>query len=121
MYTSFNYSRLSANETSVAFTVMNSGSLAGVETSQLYLAFPAAAGAPPKQLKGVAKVDLSAGEAKVVVISLSKRDFSVWDDAVEDWAVVAGSFGVMVGSSPHDIRLQKTVTVTTKQPAPQDP
>jgi beta-glucosidase len=75
-YTTFNYSNLSASQTSISFTLTNSGSLAGAEVAQLYLGFPASAGEPPKVLKGFKKVTLGAGASTPVSLSLTNDDLS---------------------------------------------
>jgi beta-glucosidase len=65
---------LKATDTSVSFTLENSGKVAGAEVVQLYLGFPASAGEPPRQLKGFEKVVLAAGATQKVTIPLTKRD-----------------------------------------------
>jgi beta-glucosidase len=111
-YTQFTYSGLFANDISagdagsqivvVAFSVTNSGSVAGVETPQLYLRFPPEAGEPPKQLKGFESTS---------AFTLAPRDFSIWDVETHSWAVARGEFEVMVGASSCDIRQRATVTI----------
>uniref|UniRef100_A0A7S1WDL8 Probable beta-glucosidase G n=1 Tax=Alexandrium catenella TaxID=2925 RepID=A0A7S1WDL8_ALECA len=106
-YTSFAYSGLSVSGRQVGFTVKNTGSLAGREVAQLYLAFPSAAGEPLRQLKGFRKTALLAPNAEErVSFTLSTRDTSIWDVPTHRWAAVSGMFGVHVGSSSRDIRLQ---------------
>ena len=83
--------------------------MTGAEVVQLYLAFPAAAGEPPQQLKGFKKVMLAAGATSTVTIPLTVRDFSVWKVG-GGWEAVAGKFGVLVGSSSRDIRLTSEIT-----------
>ena len=55
-YTTFKYSDLSiassGDDTTVTFTVANSGSVDGTEIPQLYLGFPEGAGEPPRVLRG---------------------------------------------------------------------
>lgn len=52
-YTTFNVSNVRADNTGVSFAVSNVGSRDGATVVQLYLGFPASAGEPPKQLKGM--------------------------------------------------------------------
>src|ERR1700719_2170309 len=67
-YTSYAYSELKVKpgkeKTTVTFTVKNTGSRAGAEVTQIYVAFPAEAGEPPKRLVGFSKVRLEQGERK---------------------------------------------------------
>jgi beta-glucosidase len=76
-YTTFAYSSLSISSSSdiytLSFTITNSGSLAGTEKPQLYLAYPATAGEPKRVLRGFEEVDLGVGQSKVVSIVLDRR------------------------------------------------
>lgn len=113
-YTTFTYSELAidANTKTVSFHVQNSGSNTGSEVAQLYIEFPAAAGEPPKQLKEFSKFTLAPGESTGVVFKLSDRSFSIWDVTQHAWALQAGDFGIMVGSSSDDIRLKGTLQIS---------
>ena len=85
--------------------------MAGAEVAQLYLGFPASAGEPPKQLKGLKKLTLSPGEKQTVTFALKDRDLSVWDIVTHDWKKASGSFAVYVGASSRDIRQTGKMTV----------
>jgi len=76
----------------------------------VYLAFPSAAGEPPKVLRAFKKVYLDAGASTVVTVTIAARDCSIWDTAGGDWKLIDGSFGVLVGASSADIRLTGTLT-----------
>jgi len=105
-YTTWKYSSLEASGRTVKFNVTNSGSAPGREIVQMYLTFPAAAGEPPKQLKGFKKTALlGAGESATVEMTLADRDTSIWGVAEHKWVPVSGTFGVHVGASSRDIRL----------------
>lgn len=108
-YTTFAYSALVTSCSAVSFTVKNTGSRAGAEVAQLYLSFPAAAGEPPQQLKGFKKVQLDPGVAKQVVLNLTSRAFSIWSVEEHAWTPMSGRFGVSVGSSSRDSRLNGTI------------
>ena len=95
----------SASKVAVSFQLENSGKVAGKDTPQLYLSFPAAAGEPLRQLKGLRKAHLAAGAKTTVTFSLTSRDVSIWDVARHGWKEVSGTFGVAVGSSSCDLRL----------------
>ena len=111
-YTTFHYSDLQANTSTVSFTLANNGTkFAGAEVAQLYLSFPPEAGEPPQQLKGFHKVYLSPGSKQRVSLPLTPRDFSIWSVATHEWKIVSGSFGVAVSSSSRDHRLTGTVRV----------
>lgn len=111
-YTSFAYSDLKADEKGVTLTVTNTGSCAGAEVVQLYVAKPdAKVFRPVKELKGFAKVQLEAGESKTVTIPLDDKAFRYWNVKTDRWEVEGGSYQLLVGASSADIRLTAAVTV----------
>ena len=111
-YTSFAYSDLNADENGVSLTVTNTGSCAGAEVVQLYVAKPdAKIFRPVKELKGFVKVQLEAGESKTVTIPLDDKAFRYWNVATDRWEVEGGSYQLLVGASSADIRLSAAVTV----------
>lgn len=111
-YTSFAYSDLKADEKGVTLTVTNTGSCAGAEVVQLYVAKPdAKVFRPVKELKGFTKVQLEAGESKTVTIPLDDKAFRYWNVATDRWEVEGGSYQLLVGASSADIRLTAAVTV----------
>ena len=111
-YTTFAYSDLKADETGVTLTVTNTGSCAGAEVVQLYVAKPdAKIVRPAKELKGFAKVYLAAGESKTVTIPLDDKAFRYWNVATHRWEVEGGSYQLLAGASSADIRLTTAVTV----------
>ncbi|KAL8276341.1 hypothetical protein RQP46_011266 [Phenoliferia psychrophenolica] len=54
--------------------VINTGQVDGSEVVQLYLGFPPEAGEPIRQLRGFERVQLKAGEATTVAMTLSEQD-----------------------------------------------
>src|ERR1700760_2223866 len=89
----------SSRQVTVSATVTNTGKTAGSDVAQLYLSDPAAAGEPPRQLKGFQKVSLAPGQSRPVRFTLSGHDLSYWDDAASGWVLPDGGFGVSVGDS----------------------
>ncbi|KAF9880217.1 putative glycosyl hydrolase family 3 N terminal domain-containing protein [Colletotrichum karsti] len=97
----------------VTATVTNSGGVDGAEIVQLYISLPSGApAAPPKQLRGFQKLRLAAGESGTATFVLRRKDLSYWDVASQNWIVPAGTFGVKVGASSRDIRLEDTLVVS---------
>ncbi len=90
--------------------VKNTGKRAGNEIVQVYLGFPKAAGEPPKQLKGLAKVALKPGEEQRVQVKLDPDAFQYWNDAKNGWTTAPGAYQVMVGNSSRDIEYTTNVT-----------
>ena len=119
-YTSFAYSDLQADAQGVTLTVTNTGSCAGAEVVQLYVAKPdAKIFRPAKELKGFAKVELAAGESKTITIPLDDKAFRYWNVKTDRWEVEGGSYQLLVGASSADIRLTAVVTVEgTNAPDP---
>ena len=121
-YTTFSYSdlKLKANgeNVTVKLKVKNVGDVAGKETVQVYVRdMESTLFRPEKELKGFAKVDLAAGEAKEVTIDLDRRAFAFYDPDQKGWIVEAGEFEILVGASSQDIRLRDTITLSSEQKA----
>lgn len=109
-YTQFAYSDLKIEGRTVSATVTNTGSTAGAEVVQLYVAPPQnGLYRPAKELKGFAKVSLQPGESRTVRFELNDRSFAVWCD--DCWKVPMGSYEICVGASVADIRLRAALTV----------
>lgn len=121
-YTSFEVSglRLSAGKISDTQTltatavVWNTGSVAGKETVQLYVAPPRNAKfrRPLKELKGFEKIELLPGEVKEVSFVLDKRSFAYYEERIHDWYVESGDYTILVGTSSTDLPLSASVAVT---------
>lgn len=126
-YTTFGYSdlKLSADrvkdteKVTVSVDVTNTGTLAGKEVVQLYVADEESTVIrPEKELREFAKVELQPGETKTVTFILDKRSFAYYNTEISDWHVESGSFWILIGRSSRDI-LQKAcvyVESTVKLP-----
>ena len=111
-YTTFAYSDLKVNAEKVTFTLTNTGSVAGAEIAQLYVAKPdAAVFRPAKELKGFAKVQLEAGESKTVTIPLDDKAFRYWNIKTDRWEVEGGSYQLLVGANVQDTRLTAEIAL----------
>jgi beta-glucosidase len=110
-YTTFGFSNLAVGTGSVTVDVTNTGPVAGADVVQVYVSAPAAAGEPPRQLKGFAKVTVQPGQMKHVTVALDPRAFSVWNTGAGAWTTVAGQHTVLVGDSSRNTPVQATVTV----------
>lgn len=119
-YTTFEYSDLKADEKGVTLTVTNTGSCAGAEIVQLYVAKQdAKVFRPAQELKGFAKVFLAPGESRTVSIALDDKAFRYWNVKTDRWEVEGGSYQLRVGASSADIRLTAEVSVKgTNAPDP---
>ena len=108
-YTSFAYSKLSANENSVSVTVKNVGSYAGTEIVQIYAGKPDSdVLRPKKELVGFARVHLNAGERRTLQIPVKLPE--VYSPERDRYMTESGDYVISVGASVSDIRLSQTVT-----------
>jgi beta-glucosidase len=112
--TSCHCSGQSSPQVTVSATVTNTGKVAGSDVAQLYLGDPSAAGEPPRQLKGFDKVALAPGQSKTVQFKLNGHDLSYWDDAANGWVLPDGQYHVYVGdsSATANLPLQSSFQVT---------
>ncbi|MDQ1408819.1 MAG: beta-glucosidase [Acidobacteriaceae bacterium] len=111
-YTSYSYSNLKVKpgkQTTVTFTLKNTGSKAGAEIAEVYAALPAEAGEPPKRLVGWSKVRLQGGESKEVTVNIDSAYLSIFDEASESWKMLPGSYSFMVGGSSQDLPLVQKI------------
>ena len=67
---------------------------------------------PEQELRGFARVPLAPGASQRVTIELDSRAFAYWDIARERFVVEGGTFGVRVGASSRDVRLEGAVELT---------
>jgi beta-glucosidase len=113
-YTTYAYSDLKVTpgqDTTVTFTVKNTGGRAGAEIAQVYAALPAGAGEPPKRLVGWSKFQLGPGESKQVTVTVPPLYLSVYDVDSNSWKLVPGSYTVMAGGSSKDLPLTAKVNL----------
>ena len=120
-YTRFEYSGLQIDRPEVAAsdplevraTVANTGDRDGHEVVQLYVrALDPAVPMPVKELRSFERVALKAGEQKRVTFRLRPADaLARYDEARRSFVVDPGAYGIEVGASSADIRLQGQVRV----------
>lgn len=112
-YTTFDYSGLAVKPAKgttpaeISLKVKNTGSRAGAEVVQLYVHDGhSKIDRPEHELKGFRRVELKAGEEKLVKFSLTTSDLSYWSPEKKGWVAEPGTFEVQVGSSSRDIKLK---------------
>jgi beta-glucosidase len=124
-YTSFAYSNLvvsneriqEGDPLTVSLTVKNTGSVAGAEVVQLYVAdMKTTIFRPAKELKRFAKVFLQPGEEKQVEFELDARCFAYYNAQISDWHIESGVFEILAGASSADIRARGAVWVESSRP-----
>jgi len=113
-YTTYGYSGLKVTpgeETTVTFTVKNTGTRAGAEIAEVYAALPASASEPPKRLVGFSKVRLNPGESREVSVTIDPKYLSIFDEASDAWKLVPGEYSFMVGGSSQALPLNEKVSL----------
>ena len=115
-YTSWTYLDVApataGDEPAVEVRIHNSGSRAGREVVQLYLARPdSSIERPLLWLGGYTSVEAGPGQTAVVTVSIDRWALRHWDEAAGAWAVEPGRFEVRVGRSVGDLRLATYVEV----------
>ena len=110
-YTTFEYgeakssSRNMKNTLTITIPVTNTGSVAGAEVVQLYIADKeASVDRPVKELKGFEKVWLEPGQTKTVKFEIKRDALSFYDEATRSWVAEKGEFEAMVCASSDDVR-----------------
>lgn len=126
-YTNFTYSNLiiekevmkDTEQLTVSCKIKNSGGVDAKEVVQLYVRNAAGEAVRPiRELKGFEKVELRKGEEKTVSFILDKRAFSYYEPKLCGWYAESGSYGIEIGASSRDIRLQGTVWVDSTEELP---
>jgi len=118
-YTTFEYNNLQvptemrpSDKLKVTVDVTNTGERAGKEVVQLYIRdMESSLERPAKELKGLQKISLDAGEVKTVQFYITTDALSFYDPSKKRWVAEAGEFEVLIGSSSRDIRSRAIFTL----------
>jgi len=112
-YTTFAYSGLKVESAAktVRFTVKNTGSRPGTEIAEVYASLPQGADEPYKRLVGWVRVDLAAGESRVVTVSVDTRPLQTFNEANDSWTLTTGAYKVMVGPSSDNTPLTASLAI----------
>lgn len=119
-YTTWEYAAVEApaqvaagEPVTVGVTVRNTGTRAGREVVQVYLARPdSAVERPVRWLAGFAAVRAEAGRTARAEVVVDPRTLRHWSEADHDWATEPGSYRLVVGRSAGDTRWEGRVTVS---------
>jgi beta-glucosidase len=119
-YTSYQYANLKVapatlsrfGRVRVTADVTNTGTVAGDEIAQLYVAYPGSGVTRAvRDLKGFTRVHLEAGETRTVAFDLRAADLAYWDTGAGGWTLEPLTYTVEVGRSSQDLPLTGSVTV----------
>ena len=116
-YTTFNFSaptvKRSGDKITVSVTVKNTGSVAGKEVAQVYVAAPKGKlEKPTKELKAFGKTrTLKPGETQTLQMTLAVRDLASYDEKNSQWLTDAGTYTFLVGSNVEAVKGKVTLTL----------
>jgi beta-glucosidase len=99
----------------LAVRIRNSGTRAGKEVVQAYLAEPgdpARRGRPVRALAAFAVLRADPGESAEVRLTIPARAFSRYDESLASWITPGGEFTVHVGRSSRDLPLTAAVRLS---------
>ncbi|MDR1810459.1 MAG: glycoside hydrolase family 3 C-terminal domain-containing protein [Prevotella sp.] len=112
-YTTFTYGKPQASAKSISekerltitIPVKNTGKVMGKEIVQLYIGDEKSSVARPvKELKAFKKVELNAGEERLITFEISVDDLKFFDAEKHEWVAEPGLFTANIGASSADIR-----------------
>ncbi len=127
-YTTFEYSNIrfsqetyifSDQELTVSVDVKNTGTRAGEEVVQLYLAEPVSF-TPKfvKDLRGFKKIYLEPGETKTVEFILGPNEFYHYSEQSRSYEIDPGTYHVRIGGSSDNLSLSKSFDIRPHPPKP---
>jgi len=106
-YTQFAYGKPKAKKGVLTVTVSNTGAVDGTEIVQLYVRKPGDVFGPQKTLRGYQRVELKAGESKVVTFSLTDETFEWWNAKEQKMMPMKGKYELMVGGASDKVQTVK--------------
>ncbi len=104
-YTTFSMSKATLDGNTLRVRIRNTGTRAGKQVVQLYVApqKPVVA-RPVKELKAFRKVSLQPGEEQEVVFELGEQMFQYFDADAHQWVTGKGAYKLMVGTAADAIQ-----------------
>jgi len=119
-YTSFEYSNLLIDESSImeggvigiSVDVKNAGTLDGDEVIQVYVSFPdSGVERPSKALKAFKRVSIPAEQTVTVTVPLEVDELKYWSVDQHAFILEKGEVEIKIGASSKDIRLKGTLSI----------
>ena len=112
-YTKFKYSNLHVDPAAktVTFTIENAGTLSGTEIAEVYVGLPKASGEHFRRLAAWQRVEVNAGQQKVVTAPLEALAMATFDEHKDAWVWPSGKYTVYVGGSSRDLPLRAEVAL----------
>jgi beta-glucosidase len=112
-YTKFKYGGLHVDPAAktVTFTIENAGARDGTEIAEIYVGLPKASEEHFRRLAGWQRVEVNAGQQKVVTVPLEPLAIATFDEKKDAWTWVSGKYTVFVGGSSRDLPLQVEIAL----------
>ena len=112
-YTSFAHeslvARSDAGDLHVRFRVRNTGTRAGKDVAQIFVAPVAGGWEAPRRLGAFAKVELAPGAARELELRVDPRLLAVWDSARHGFRIAAGNYQVTLAHSAREADQTTTI------------
>jgi beta-glucosidase len=122
-YTTSEYSNLrisadavnAAGEVIVRVEVKNTGTRAGDEVVQMYVkCLTSAVERSKKELRGFQSIPLRPNKTRTVWLPLKGTDLTYWHGGNQGFVVKPDRLRIVLGASPADVPLEKTIKVKEK-------
>jgi beta-glucosidase len=112
-YTKFRYANLQVDPTAktATFTIENAGARSGTEIAEVYVELPKASGEHFRRLAAWQRVEVPAGQHKVVTVPLEPLAIATFDAKKDAWVWASGQYTVFVGGSSRDLPLAAEVAL----------
>jgi beta-glucosidase len=112
-YTTFRYTNLHVDPAAktATFTIENTGARTGTEIAEVYVELPKASGEHFRRLAAWQRVDVPAGQQRVVTVPLEPLGLASFDAKKDAWAWASGKYRVLVGGSSRDLPLAADVVL----------
>jgi beta-glucosidase len=112
-YTKFSYTNLHVDPAAktATFSIENAGARDGTEIAEVYVELPKASGEHFRRLAAWQRVDVPAGQQKIVTVPLEPLAIATFDAKKDAWAWPSGKYTVFVGGSSRDLPLTAEVAL----------
>jgi beta-glucosidase len=112
-YTKFRYADLHVDPAAktATFTIENAGARSGTEIAQVYVRLPKPGGEHFRRLAAWQRVELSAGQRKIITVALEPLAMATFEVKRDAWAWASGLYTVFVGGSSRDLPLVTDVVL----------
>jgi len=112
-YTEFSLGGLNAEVKNglinASFTIKNTGTVAGKDVAQIYVAPVVAQWEAPKRLGGFQKIDLKPGASTKASVVIDPRLLAVYETASKTWKIAEGDYKVILAADATDAQATSVI------------